>query len=185
MLERKGYRLFALAIWRHAAPGILAVLAWPGQARPPEYGNVPLSFEQNQGQTAPEVQFLARGNGSTLYLTCSEAVLQLTGPANAESGLEINRRLGGSGQGQEGRAAHELRRFRKALPHRRPRRSARPRALLPGTFAARAGSPRSRSTARFATRKCIRASTWSFMEIRDASSTISLSLPARTRPRSA
>ena len=84
-LARKKYRLSAFRIWRYAAPGVLVVLAWPGQARPPEYGNVPLSFEQNQGQTARDVQFLARGDGSTLYLTCSEAVLQLTGPAKPEA----------------------------------------------------------------------------------------------------
>jgi hypothetical protein len=41
------------------------------------YGRLPLSFEANQGQTDPEVKFLARGPGYTLFLTPTEAVLAL------------------------------------------------------------------------------------------------------------
>ena len=41
------------------------------------YGKLPLSFEPNQGQTDPKVKFLARGSGYQLFLTESEAVLQL------------------------------------------------------------------------------------------------------------
>jgi len=42
------------------------------------YGNLPLSFEANQGQTDKEVQFLARGSGYTIFLTGNEAVLSLS-----------------------------------------------------------------------------------------------------------
>ena len=42
------------------------------------YGHLPLSFEANQGQTDPHVQFLTRGRGHQLFLTPSEAVLALT-----------------------------------------------------------------------------------------------------------
>src|SRR5437867_4752142 len=42
------------------------------------YGKLPLSFEVNQGQTDPQVRFLARGGGQTLLLTPTEAVLVLT-----------------------------------------------------------------------------------------------------------
>jgi hypothetical protein len=42
------------------------------------YGNLPLSFEANQGQIDPHVQFLARGQGYSLFLTDSTAVLALT-----------------------------------------------------------------------------------------------------------
>src|SRR5690606_5062680 len=38
-------------------------------------GNRPLAFEENRGQADPRVKYLARGNGSTLFLTPSEAVL--------------------------------------------------------------------------------------------------------------
>src|SRR5437016_654718 len=42
------------------------------------YGKLPLSFEANQGQTGPQVKFLSRGSGYTLFLTPTEAVLTLT-----------------------------------------------------------------------------------------------------------
>ncbi len=41
------------------------------------YGKLPLSFEANQGQADDDVKFLSRGNGYQLYLTATEAVLQL------------------------------------------------------------------------------------------------------------
>ena len=41
------------------------------------YGQLPLSFEINQGQTDPTVNFLAHGAGYGLFLTPSEAVLSL------------------------------------------------------------------------------------------------------------
>src|SRR5580693_761467 len=45
-----------------------------------QYGQLPLSFEPNQGQTDPQVQYLSRGNGYTLFLTAGEAVLALNKP---------------------------------------------------------------------------------------------------------
>lgn len=42
-----------------------------------DFGHVPLSFEANEGQTAPQVQFLSRGPGYTLFLTPTKAVLSL------------------------------------------------------------------------------------------------------------
>jgi hypothetical protein len=47
-----------------------------------EYGQLPLSFEINQGQTAPQVNFLAHGSGYGLFLTPSEAVLSLKSAAS-------------------------------------------------------------------------------------------------------
>jgi hypothetical protein len=44
------------------------------------YGNIPLSFEKNHGQTDPSVLFLARASGFGLFLTQDEAVLSLTRP---------------------------------------------------------------------------------------------------------
>ena len=46
------------------------------------YGSLPLSFEANQGQTDSQVNFLSRGNGYTLFLTSTEAVLALRKPAD-------------------------------------------------------------------------------------------------------
>jgi hypothetical protein len=45
------------------------------------YGKLPLSFEQNQGQVDEQVKFLSRGNGYTLFLTATDAVLSLTAPS--------------------------------------------------------------------------------------------------------
>ncbi len=41
------------------------------------FGNLPLSFEENQGQVDAQVKYLARGKGYTLFLTETEAVLSL------------------------------------------------------------------------------------------------------------
>ena len=41
------------------------------------YAQLPMSFEANVGQTAPEVQFLSRGRGYELFLTREDAVLAL------------------------------------------------------------------------------------------------------------
>jgi hypothetical protein len=41
------------------------------------FAKLPLQFERNDGQTAREVAYLSRGNGSTLFLTSTEAVLSL------------------------------------------------------------------------------------------------------------
>lgn len=42
-----------------------------------KYGQLPLKFEANRGQTAPEVQFLSHGYGYELFLTRQDAVLAL------------------------------------------------------------------------------------------------------------
>ena len=42
------------------------------------YGKLPLSFEANQGQANSQVRFVARGQGYSLFLTDSAAVLTLT-----------------------------------------------------------------------------------------------------------
>src|SRR5260221_1693331 len=44
------------------------------------YGKLPLHFEPNRGQTDKDVRFLSRGDGYSLYLTGSEAVLVLSKP---------------------------------------------------------------------------------------------------------
>jgi hypothetical protein len=43
----------------------------------PSYGQLPLRFEANQGQTDAQVSFLARGSGYSLFLTPDQAVLRL------------------------------------------------------------------------------------------------------------
>jgi hypothetical protein len=58
------------------------------QQLPQSFGQVPLSFERNAGQTSAQVQYLARGNGYTLFLTRTGAVLSLRStPADKSSSL--------------------------------------------------------------------------------------------------
>ncbi|MEO6390484.1 MAG: SBBP repeat-containing protein [Pyrinomonadaceae bacterium] len=49
----------------------------PESARNADLGKLPLIFEENRGQTAPEAKFISRGKGYTLYLTETEAIFQL------------------------------------------------------------------------------------------------------------
>jgi hypothetical protein len=51
----------------------------------PDAGNLPLSFEANRGQTDPQVKYLARGRGYTLFLTGTEAVLVFKNQPSAVS----------------------------------------------------------------------------------------------------
>src|SRR5262249_46842968 len=69
-----------------AAPVIAAAQAAPASVTPGkqtspaaavQFGKLPLSFEPNRGQTANEVQWLARGPEYTLYLAGPDAVLEL------------------------------------------------------------------------------------------------------------
>src|SRR6185295_5219064 len=55
------------------------------------YGKLPLSFEANQGQMDSEVKFLSRGNGYSLFLTSTEAVLLL--PMRRQGDKESERNL--------------------------------------------------------------------------------------------
>ena len=80
--ERRVRRLGGLVV--AALVGAMLVAAAP--PRPPSaaaptecppvraaYGQLPLSFEANRGQAEPQVEFLARGAGYTLFLTAGEA----------------------------------------------------------------------------------------------------------------
>ena len=53
------------------------------------YGQLPLSFEANAGQTAAQVQYLSRGSGYALFLTSTSAVLSLQTPTAASSNDEL------------------------------------------------------------------------------------------------
>lgn len=75
------------ALLFHTAEGLansdLLQLAKPELAS--SFGKLPLSFEANRGQTDPRVQFLARGQGYTLFLLPTEAVLSLASPSTVET----------------------------------------------------------------------------------------------------
>ncbi|MFL6291189.1 MAG: hypothetical protein ACJ759_09865, partial [Thermoanaerobaculia bacterium] len=69
---------------------LLFLLALPLRAA--GFGDLPIVFEPNVGQTDPRVRFLSREAGSTLFLTGDEAVLAL-------SGHVLRLRLEGAGPG--------------------------------------------------------------------------------------
>jgi Beta-propeller repeat len=59
-----------------------------------QYGKLPLSFEANQGQSDPQVKYLSRGAGYSLFLTANEAVVSLrpSVPSPSGSGEDKNGR---------------------------------------------------------------------------------------------
>ncbi|MFL6211488.1 MAG: carboxypeptidase regulatory-like domain-containing protein [Pyrinomonadaceae bacterium] len=60
---------------------------------PSRYGQLPLSFEANQGQTDGQVKFIARGSGFNLFLTATEAVIVTPAPvrdAGTDASLKQN-----------------------------------------------------------------------------------------------
>ena len=78
--------MFAVAATYGGAPQAKpssATASHPPQVRD-AYGHLPLSFEENRGQTDPQVKFLARGGGYSLFLTPTEAVLKLRAPSSAK-----------------------------------------------------------------------------------------------------
>jgi RHS repeat-associated protein len=56
------------------------------------FGQLPVYFEANQGQTDAQAQFLARGNTYTSFLTANGPVLELPrgGPANADGSVNLD-----------------------------------------------------------------------------------------------
>ena len=50
------------------------------------YGELPLAFEENRGQSAADVRFLSRGDGFTAFLTPSGVTLALRQPGEPDDG---------------------------------------------------------------------------------------------------
>jgi hypothetical protein len=57
---------------------------------------LPLAFEANQGQTDPQVKYMARGKGYKLFLTSSKAIMSLPGSKRQSEVLDmmLNKRRG-------------------------------------------------------------------------------------------
>jgi hypothetical protein len=66
-----------LRLERLEAREMLTVAGVPAEQIRQAYGQIPMSFEANVGQTDPRVRYLARGSGYTLFLTGDGAVLNL------------------------------------------------------------------------------------------------------------
>lgn len=60
------------------------------------YGKLPMRFEANKGQTDAEAKFIARGRGYTLFLTSSEAVLNLKPAGEQTQSAVLRMKLAGA-----------------------------------------------------------------------------------------
>ena len=66
------------------------------------YGKLPLIFERNDGQTDPRAKFISRGEGYTLFLTPTEAVLALRRPGKGPgANFSLSPRAGAKDPGSE------------------------------------------------------------------------------------
>ncbi|HEV8718084.1 MAG TPA: SBBP repeat-containing protein [Candidatus Binatia bacterium] len=75
---------------RQTSVSELLTAAQPDVPTQAAYSKVPLHFEANQGQSDPQVKFLARGSSYTLFLTATEAVLALPQkPEGRSQGSEV------------------------------------------------------------------------------------------------
>ncbi len=77
-------------LWRQlpATPSARPLASIPAPP-PSSYGQVPLSFEANHGQANEPVKYLARGTNATLYLTPTEAALEVKGLRKGEREMRI------------------------------------------------------------------------------------------------
>ena len=57
--------------WRHQVGFLIALAMLRMVCGAQVYSRLPLSFEPNQGQTDPRVQYLSRGRGYTLLLSAN------------------------------------------------------------------------------------------------------------------
>ena len=64
-------------------------LTSPAQTSSPSLASHPINFEVNQGQTDPQVRYLAHMNRSSIFFTPQEAVLSLDGSKGASGVLRI------------------------------------------------------------------------------------------------
>lgn len=71
--------LFPVALLGQAKPD----RSRPTPARAASFAHLPLTFEANQGQTDPRVNFLSRGQGYILFLSGDQAVLELGKPSHS------------------------------------------------------------------------------------------------------
>jgi hypothetical protein len=80
--------LAAAAVYRHSASHVVVAKKRDGAVARlhalEAYGKIPLTFEENAGQTDAHVKFLARGAGYTVFLTDREATLRLERPSSTQ-----------------------------------------------------------------------------------------------------
>jgi Bacterial Ig-like domain (group 2)/IPT/TIG domain/Beta-propeller repeat/Galactose oxidase, central domain len=139
---------FALATRKASPPAVTAKhqpakessKAAPRSDPAHRYGNLPLSFEGNQGQMDSEVQFVSRGSGYLLFLTKSEAFIELQQQDASALALErmkpTKRKLFESGKFYRGsprfRKSRKTQTIRVAMVGANPNSEIEPLKELPG-----------------------------------------------------
>jgi len=78
-LSRSKASLGSRAMFGQAPAGLAQLAA--------SYGRLPLGFEPNQGQSDPQVKFLTRGSGYSLYLTGNQSVLALSSTSSPQNSI--------------------------------------------------------------------------------------------------
>ena len=91
------------------------------------YGNLPLSFEANHGQSDSKVKFLSRGSGYSLFLTSNEAVLVLR-----QSEADENRKAPRAARATVGASQRKSAVVRMTLVNANPQSQAAGHDALPG-----------------------------------------------------
>jgi len=89
-------RILSVALAATVCPAQQPAKIAPQVAR---YGQLPLTFEENRGQTDPQVRFLSRAKGYTAFLTANGIVLslrptELANPANTSTPSSQQKRSG-------------------------------------------------------------------------------------------
>jgi hypothetical protein len=86
------------SVKRASVPQVPASTAQRGRVRA-NLDALPLAFEANQGQTDPQVKYIARGNGYKLFLTSSKAIMNLPSSKKQSEVLDMmmNKRRGAAG----------------------------------------------------------------------------------------
>jgi hypothetical protein len=100
----------AFAHQQAATPSPAVVTATTRARVQASYAALPLAFEANQGQTDPQVKYLARGNGYTLFLTPADAVFSFESTSaseNERSGVRRTVGMHDTSQPQSRRAQKE------------------------------------------------------------------------------
>lgn len=88
--------LAAMVTRAHAAPEIRNAYDHPSNASILEsYGKLPMSFEANEGQANSPVKFLSRGDGYSLFLSPTEALLSLRAYPKTFPTGPLSRSIGG------------------------------------------------------------------------------------------
>src|SRR5437762_13400528 len=90
---------------------VMPLAAETPTAKIEKYGNLPLVFEPNYGQTDSAVRFLSRGDRYGLFLTETEAIVSLGGTTPALVRMQLvgqNPHPSISGSGNQPGASHYL-----------------------------------------------------------------------------